>query len=153
MKEPVDAITLHAVDMEITDLTVTSGDKTLTPAISMIVVDAVNVIFSCGLTYGLWGMPRMGFRGIAIGTMIAYIAGGVLQVSVLLIGRGGIKLHLHRLRPHWRDMQRIVRIGVPAGLTDAINWVANFGLLKVVNRTEPLNIAAAAQAPTISARG
>ena len=56
---------------------------------------------------------------------------------------------LHRLRPHWRDMQRIVRIGVPAGLTEAINWVANFGLLKVVNRTEPLNIAAAAHINTV----
>jgi putative MATE family efflux protein len=125
-----------------------AGD-TLTPAISMIVVDVLNVIFSCGLTYGLWGMPKMGFEGIAIGTMIAYIAGGVLQVSVLLIGRGGIKLHLHRLRPHWRDMRRIVRIGVPAGLTDAINWIANFGLLKVVNRTEPLNVAAAAHINTV----
>jgi putative MATE family efflux protein len=125
-----------------------AGD-TLTPAISMIVVDVVNVIFSCGLTYGLWGMPRMGFEGIAIGTMIAYIAGGVLQVTVLLVGRGGIKLHVHRLRPHLRDMKRIIRIGVPAGMTDAVNWIANFGLLKVVNRTAPLNIAAAAHINTV----
>ncbi|HEV2295170.1 MAG TPA: MATE family efflux transporter [Tepidisphaeraceae bacterium] len=119
-----------------------AGD-TLTPAISMIVVDVLNVAFSCGLTYGLWGLPRMGFDGIAIGTMVAYVGGGVLQIAVLLVGRGGIKLHLHRLRPHLRDMKRIVRIGVPAGVTDAINWVANFGLLKVVNRTHPLNVAAA----------
>lgn len=119
-----------------------AGD-TLTPAVSMIVVDVLNVAFSCGLTYGLWGLPKMGFEGIAIGTMVAYVGGGALQVAVLIIGRGGIKLHLHRLRPHVRDMKRIIRIGVPAGLTDAINWTANFGLLKVVNRTEPLNIAAA----------
>ena len=125
-----------------------AGD-TLTPAISMIVVDVLNIIFSCGLTWGLWGLPKMGFDGIAIGTMIAYIGGGVLQVAVLLIGRGGIKLHVHRLRPHLRDMKRIVRIGVPAGVTDAINWVANFGLLKVVNRTAPLNISAAAHINTV----
>ena len=105
-----------------------AGD-TLTPAVSMIVVDVVNVIFSCGLTYGWWGFPKLGFKGIAIGTMIAYIAGGVLQVTVLLVGRGGIKLHVHRLRPHLRDLSRIVRVGVPAGLTDAINLIANFGLL------------------------
>jgi Na+-driven multidrug efflux pump len=110
----------------------------------MIVVDILNVIFSCGLTWGLWGLPKMGFDGIAIGTMIAYVGGGVLQVTVLLVGRGGIRLHVHRLRPHVRDMKRIIRIGVPAGLTDAINWFANFGLLKVVNRTAPLNVAAAA---------
>ena len=46
-------------------------------------------------------------------------------------------------------MKRIVRIGVPAGLSDAINWAANFGLLQVVNRTEPLNVAAAAHINTV----
>ena len=120
-----------------------AGD-TLTPAIAMIVVDVINIVLSCGLAFGMFGFPRMGFVGIAIGTVIAYIAGGVLLIVVLLIGRGGIKLHTHRLRPHWRDMKRIVRIGLPAGFTDTINWLANFILLKVVNRTEPINVAAAA---------
>ena len=125
-----------------------AGD-TLTPAISMIVVDIVNVILSVGLAYGLWGLPRLGFNGIAIGTVFAYIAGGVLQIVVLLVGRGGIRLHVHRLRPHARDMKRILRIGVPAGLTDGINWIANFALIKVVNRTEPLNVAAAAHVSAV----
>ena len=125
-----------------------AGD-TLTPAISMIVVDVINVVLSVGLTFGLWGMPRLGFTGIAIGTVIAYIAGGLLQITVLLVGRGGIKLHVHRLRPHWHDMKRITRIGVPAGLTDMINWIANFALIKVVNRTEPLNVAAAAHVSAV----
>jgi putative MATE family efflux protein len=120
-----------------------AGD-TLTPALAMIVVDIVNIILSCGLTFGLWGFPQLGFKGIAIGTVIAYTTGGVILIAVLLIGRGGIKLHLHRLRPHWRDMKRILRIGVPAGLTDTVNWLANFMLVKVINRTEPVNIAAAA---------
>ena len=43
-----------------------AGD-TLTPAISMIVVDAVNIFFSYALTYGALGMPNMGFNGIAAG--------------------------------------------------------------------------------------
>ena len=120
-----------------------AGD-TRTPAIAMIIVDIVNVIFSWGLTWGWWGMPAMGFNGIAVGTLIAYIAGGVIQVCVLLAGRGGIQLHLHRLRPHWDDMRRIVRIGLPAGITDAVNWGANFALVQVVNRTPPINIASAA---------
>ncbi|HYO09971.1 MAG TPA: MATE family efflux transporter [Tepidisphaeraceae bacterium] len=120
-----------------------AGD-TLTPALAMIVVDVVNVVLSCGLTWGLFGLPAMGFTGIAIGTLVAYVAGGTLQVVVLIVGRGGIRLHLHRLRPHWRDMKRILRIGVPSGLTDAVNWIANFALIRIVNRTEPLNVAAAA---------
>ena len=43
-----------------------AGD-TLTPAVTFIIVDIVNVIFSWGLTYGLWHMPAWGFDGIAAG--------------------------------------------------------------------------------------
>jgi len=86
----------------------------------------------------------MGFDGIAIGTVIAYIVGGLLQIIVLIVGRGGIKLHLHRLRPHWHDLRRIIRIGLPSAGESLMNWAANFVLIKIVNRTQPINIAAAA---------
>jgi len=125
-----------------------AGD-TLTPAIAMIVVDVVNIFFTWGFTRGMFGLPNMGFDGIAIGTVIAYITGGVLQIIVLLIGRGGIRLHLHRLRPHVRDMRRVLRIGVPGGATEAINWMASFVVLRVVNQTEPVNVAAAAHTNSI----
>jgi putative MATE family efflux protein len=120
-----------------------AGD-TLTPAVSMIVVDFVNIVASWSLTWGWFGLPALGFTGIAVGTVLAYVVGGTLQVIVLLVGRGGIKLHPHRLRPHWRDMNRIIRIGLPNAAENLINWCANFGLLKIVNRTQPLNVAAAA---------
>jgi putative MATE family efflux protein len=120
-----------------------AGD-TLTPAIAFIVVDVVNVVCSWGFTWGWFGVPAMGFEGIAVGTVIAYIAGGVLLIIVMLRGRGGIRLHLHRLRPHVNDMRRILRIGVPSGMSDTINWLANFAMVRVVNRTAPLNIATAA---------
>ena len=120
-----------------------AGD-TLTPAVAMIVVDVVNITLSLGLTWGWLGLPRLGFIGIAIGTLVAYVIGGVLLVVVLLRGRGGIQLHLHRLRPHWRDMRRILRIGVPSGITDTINWLANFAMIRVVNRTAPVPAATAA---------
>ena len=109
-----------------------AGD-TLTPAIAMIVVDVVNIVTSVGLTYGLWGFPRMGFHGIATGTAIAYVAGGVLLLVALVRGRGGIRLYLHRLRPHWTTMKRLLRIGLPGGVEGVLQWAANFGVLLVVN--------------------
>ena len=48
----------------------------------------------------------MGFRGIAIGTVIAYMAGGLIQFGVLVSGRGKLRLFLHRLRPHWTTLRR-----------------------------------------------
>jgi putative MATE family efflux protein len=115
-----------------------AGD-TFTPAVSMIVVDVVNLVVSASLTLG-WlaplGVPALGFKGIAIGTFAAYVCGGLLQFFVLLHGRGGLKLHLHRLRPHWITLKRILRIGIPSGAEGLLSWVANFAIIAVINRAD-----------------
>ena len=138
------AATPFVVVMFVANACLRGAGDTLTPAIAMIVVDVVNIVLTWSLTWGWFGLPRMGFTGIAVGTLIAYVIGGVLLVVVLLRGRGGIQLHPHRLRPHLRDMKRILRIGVPSGITDTINWLANFAMIRIVNRTPPLNVASAA---------
>jgi putative MATE family efflux protein len=120
-----------------------AGD-TLTPAISMIAVNLINMAFSFGLTYGWWGLPRMGFDGIAAGTVIAYVVGGLLQFAVLISGRGGMRLHWHRLRPQWHTLKRIFRIGVPAGVEGLLIWVAQYSILIVINKMDATNIIAAA---------
>jgi len=120
-----------------------AGD-TLSPALSMIAVDVINMFFSASLTYGWFGMPRLGFNGIALGTVIAYIAGGVIQFVVLQIGRGGIRLHMHRMRPHWHTIKRILKIGVPSGMEWVLTWVANFAMIIVLNQIDPTNAMPAA---------
>jgi putative MATE family efflux protein len=120
-----------------------AGDS-ITPAISMIVVDVLNMGFSGALTRGWWGFPVMGFRGIAIGTVIAYIAGGILLFGVLVSGRGKLRLFLHRLRPHWLTLKRIFRIGIPSGAEWLITWVAQFLIIIVINRADPTNVMSAA---------
>src|SRR5438874_5228948 len=125
-----------------------AGD-TLTPAVTFIFVDIVNVLFSWGLTYGLWHLPAWGFDGIAAGTVIAYIFGGVTQLIVLLRGRGGIRLYLHRLLPHWHNLKRLLRIGLPAGFADAIQWIANFAMVIVINQMDKSLVSSAAHNNTI----
>ena len=120
-----------------------AGDS-LTPAIAMIVVDVVNMVCSFALTHGWWGLPAMGFRGIAIGTVIAYLVGGVLLFGVLLSGRGRIRLYRHRLRPHWLTLKRIFRIGIPSGTEWLLTWVAQFTIVIIINRADATNVMAAA---------
>ncbi|HSZ58189.1 MAG TPA: MATE family efflux transporter [Tepidisphaeraceae bacterium] len=120
-----------------------AGDS-LTPAISMIVVDVVNMGFSTALSRGWWGFPALGFRGIAIGTVIAYFVGGVLLFVVLLRGRGRLRLYTHRLRPHWLTLKRIFRIGIPSGTESLLAWMAQFLIIIVINRADPTNVMAAA---------
>jgi putative MATE family efflux protein len=120
-----------------------AGD-TLSPAVVMIVVNLINMTFSFGLTYGRWGLPRMGFEGIAAGTLIAYIAGGLMLFGLLVSGRAGTRLHWHRLRPHAHTIRRIFRIGVPAGLEGLLTWVAQFTIVVVINGLDRTSVAAAA---------
>lgn len=124
-----------------------AGD-TLTPAIAMVVVDLVNVVLSLGLTRGYFGLPEMGFRGIAIGTVVAYTIGGVILVAVLCRGRK-VRLHAHRLRPHWPTLRRLLRIGLPSGLEGGLTWLAQFTILKTINRMDPSNVSGAAHIVTI----
>jgi putative MATE family efflux protein len=120
-----------------------AGDS-ISPAISMIVVDVVNMGLSAALARGWWGLPVMGFRGIAIGTVIAYIIGGILLFAVLVSGRGKLRLFLHRLRPHWLTLKRIFRIGIPSGTEWLVTWVAQFLIIIVINRADPTNFLSAA---------
>ena len=125
-----------------------AGD-TVTPAVSMVVVDGLNVILSLSLSRGLLGLPNLGFKGIAVGTVSAYVAGGLLQFAVLLRGRGGLKLHLHRLRPHWHTLKRILRIGLPSGVEGMLAWGANFVIVTIINRMDPSNVAGSAHIVTV----
>jgi putative MATE family efflux protein len=129
-----------------------AGD-TLTPAISMIVVDVVNIFFTYSLTVGAFGLPELGFRGIALGTVIAYTSGGVLLLTVLLAGWGGARLHLHRLRPDLHTLRRIFRIGIPTGFEGLLVWLAQFGVLHVINSLDPSNRVATAHNNAVRIEG
>jgi putative MATE family efflux protein len=120
------------------------GGDTLTPAIVMVLVDIVNMISSFALTRGWWGLPVMGFTGIAAGTIIAYIVGGVAEFLVVWFGTSGARLYIHRMWPHWHTIKRLLRIGVPAGIEGILVWFANFGVIAVINRMDATNASSSA---------
>lgn len=123
-----------------------AGD-TITPAIAMITVDVVNLFLSVGLTFGYFGFPALGFKGIAIGTTIAYAVGGLLLLVILFTRRGFMRLYLHRMIPHWPPLKRMLKIGLPSGSESAMQWMANFIVLGSVNHLS--DAAAAAHSAAI----
>jgi putative MATE family efflux protein len=125
-----------------------AGD-TITPAIAMVVVDVVNISVAFSLTYGWFGLPAMGFQGIAVGALCGYVVGGTLQMMVLILGRGGIRLHLHRLQPHWHNLRRLLRIGMPSGVESGMMWLINFYLVKVINQMDQSQASGAAHAVAV----
>jgi glyoxylate carboligase len=73
----------------------------------------------------------------------------VTQLIILLRGSGGIRLHVHRMAPHWHNLKRLLRIGLPAGVADAIQWIANFAMVIAINRMDKTLVSSAAHNNTI----
>lgn len=125
-----------------------AGD-TLTPAVTMITVDLVNAVLSVSLTRGLLGLPALGFKGIAIGTLVAYVVGGAFLFAALLSGRRKLRLFPHRMRPHWATMRRILRVGLPSGFEGTLTWAAQFVILGIINTGPEGSVSGAAHAVAI----
>lgn len=110
-----------------------SGD-TVSTAVVFIIVDSVNALLALGLTRGWGPLPNLGFAGIAIGTAIAYSTGAILMLAVLFSGRSKVRLYRHRLIPHLLMMKRMLRIGIPAGIEQTLQWTANFAIIRWINK-------------------
>ncbi len=110
-----------------------AGD-TITPMLAMVVIDLANILLSFGLVYGWGPLPEMGFAGIAWGTSIAYSGGAFVVLAVLLRGGGstGLKLYLHRLKPHVSVIKRVLKVGLPSMVEGLSFWGANFVVLYLI---------------------
>ncbi|MEM6562720.1 MAG: MATE family efflux transporter [Planctomycetota bacterium] len=123
-----------------------AGD-TLRPALLMAIVDGLNVLVSFALVRGWFGLPQLGFAGVALGTAFSYTLGGVIALGLLFTGRSKLRLTLGRLLPNVPMAKRILRIGVPSMADGALHWGINFIVLLSVNGLG--TIAAAAHNVTI----
>ncbi|MDX2145984.1 MAG: MATE family efflux transporter [Planctomycetota bacterium] len=117
----------------------------------MVVVNIVNIFASWALsgvdlksTKLVEGVPEstillanpfsldLGVEGIAWGTVLAYFAGALLMLRLLMRGSGGVNLRARRLLPHWITIQRIVRVGLPNFLETAGMWLGNMLVILAV---------------------
>ncbi|MEX2672397.1 MAG: MATE family efflux transporter [Phycisphaeraceae bacterium] len=115
-----------------------AGD-TRSPFMVMGVVNIVNITVSLLLVIGPAPIGGHGVAGIAIGTMAAWAVGAFLMIALLLRGRGGLKLHLHRLRPHKRMTHRIIRISWPNLAESLMFWIGNAVVVYVVGHLPQAN--------------
>lgn len=117
--------------------------------VAMSVVNLVNAGASYVLATGSLGLPRLGWEGLAWGTVAGYACGTVMVIALLARGRRGMRPRLADWRPGRDVLMRIARIGGPAG-TDAIgNAACHLTFLGIVNRLGDLDAAAHAVAITI----
>ncbi len=96
-------------------------------------VAILNVPLAWCFGWGIGPFPNLGFVGIAVGTALSHVLGGIVVLIFLMRGRSGLTLELSQLRPRTDLLYRLLRISVPAGF-DSLSIVAGqFWFLGIVN--------------------
>lgn len=119
----------------------TAAGDTRNPFFIMVAMNVVNLIAT--LTLALDKLPivqdqfelrglGLGVVGIALGTIIGWTVGAVLMVLVMLRPGGAIRLHPHRLLPHWHTVRRIWRVAYPNLLDRGGHWLGNWIVIMIV---------------------
>jgi putative MATE family efflux protein len=120
-----------------------SGD-TIMPSAVTVVVNIVNVTVSWTLSGAdirlgdsvvtnpfTWDLY---VAGIAIGTSVAYLVGGVLIIFVLIRGVKGLRLYARDLVPDAKLFWRIAKIGIPNVFEGLSMWSANLFVLQFIGQ-------------------
>jgi len=108
------------------------------PLYSMILVTVLNTVLDLGLGLGWFGMPDIGFKGLAWATFASVAAGATL--NILVLARQGL-LNPDSFAP-WRWMKRalpyLVKVAWPAGLMQIV-WHSGYMVLYAITASLPFN--------------
>ncbi|ELZ72654.1 MULTISPECIES: MATE family efflux transporter [Haloferax] len=112
-----------------------AGD-TITPMLVMFGTVVLNVVldpfFINGWALGPVQFPRLGIQGAAIATVISRVLAMVVGIAIMVSGSRGIQIHLTDMRPDFRYLRKILRIGIPASVEGTGRALSINALLIVV---------------------
>ncbi len=142
MGTPDDVIHLSAVYMKIYFCGITAsmlynfgaailraaGD-TMSPLIFLLVSGVINVIMNIFFVTAL----DMGVDGVALATVISQTISAVLVIISLIRRNDCCKLNLKKIRFHSKQLIRIIRIGLPAGIQGSLFSISNVLIQSSVN--------------------
>lgn len=122
------------------------GD-TMRPFYALIAATVVNAI----LDWVFVSQCDMGVSGVAVATVIANAVNAGIIVWILVKAPAPITLNLRRLGISGRDLGKILRIGVPAGVQGMIFSISNIFIQTSVNSFGAYAVAGSAAAITFEA--
>ncbi len=106
------------------------------PLYSMILVTGVNTVADLGLGLGLWGLPNLGYKGIAWATFGSVLCGTIY--NIVMLNRCGL-LGAQCLAP-WRwvrlALPYLVKVAWPAGLMQLV-WHSAYMVLYAITASLP----------------
>lgn len=106
------------------------------PLYAMVIITVLNAIGDFGLGLGLWGLPNLGYKGLAWATFGSVLVGTLFNLSVFkakgLLRRGAF--------PPWRWIRRAVpylfKVAWPSGMMQVL-WQTGYLVLFAITGSLP----------------
>ncbi len=117
------------------------GD-TRTPLLVLTVSGVVNV----GLNVFFVLVLNRTVDGVAIATVVSNALSAVILLILLCRGRGDVRVNLRELRIYGDSLERMLRIGIPAGLQGMVFSISNICVQSAINSLGRLVMAASSAA-------
>lgn len=99
------------------------------PLYYLIISGTLNVILNLLLVIEF----HLGVAGVAIATAISNMVSTILVISCLHQKRDEFRFEFHKMRIEWKDLKRVLMIGIPAGIQGAIFSVSNVFIQSGIN--------------------
>jgi putative MATE family efflux protein len=97
-------------------------------------VAVVNLPLAWGLFLGVGPLPELRFVGIAVGTALSHTLGSLAVLTVLILGRAGLRLQRKYFRPDWTLIWRLLRISIPAAVDSLTIMIGHLWFLSIINQ-------------------
>lgn len=122
----------------ITNAVFRARQQVMFPLYSMMLVTVANTFLDIGLGLGMFGLPNIGFKGLAWATFGSVTAGALLNLAIL--AKQGL-LRRVSFAP-WRWMKRalpyLLKVAWPAGLMQVV-WHSGYLVLYAITASLPWN--------------
>ncbi len=118
-----------------------AGD-TVSGFLAMTAVNVVNIAVGAALVIGLGPFPCLGWSGLAIGTACGYVTGAAIILTMLIVGRCGLRLQWSMLQVDIDWLRRLLRVGLPAGIDQTAIVFCHIWFLSIINSLGTLSSAA-----------
>lgn len=92
----------------------------------------INLIMDPILIFGLLGAPKMGVAGAALATIFGQIVAMLLALFMNIKCNPEVSINMKGFRPDGQILRRILTVGVPTTVVQAIGSVMTFGFNKIL---------------------
>ncbi len=117
------------------------GD-TKTPMKMMVYSTLLNIILDPFLIFGVGFSPSLGVKGAAYATIFSRAVAGVIGIYMLITGKKGIVLTVEAFKPDFKEIKKILVLGLPSAAEQSIVALGMTFLMSIVSQFGTIVVAA-----------